>query len=88
MMVVSTDLGERPSDLCIDLGNIMLAQMRQPCRDPRRHRQHARADCPQHVRPFRLDGAGLDQLAPQAGGSNKRRTIVRMSISLLVRMEG
>ncbi|UPK32855.1 hypothetical protein IVB18_32035 [Bradyrhizobium sp. 186] len=24
MMVVSTDLGERPSDLGIDLGNIML----------------------------------------------------------------
>ena len=55
-------------DLGIDLGHIMLAQMRQPRRDPRGQREHARANNAQHVGPFRLDGAGLDQFAAQASG--------------------
>jgi hypothetical protein len=62
------DLRERLPDLGGDLGDIMLAQMRQPRRAPARQRQQPGPDRPQHVRPFRLDSAVLDQFAAQPGG--------------------
>jgi hypothetical protein len=59
---------ERRPDLCVDLGNVGARQMRQPCRDPRRHRQHAGAHGSQDAGPLRLDGGGIDQFAAQLGG--------------------
>jgi hypothetical protein len=43
------DLTQRRPDLGIDFGNIMLSQMQQPRRDPRRHCQHSRLDRPKHA---------------------------------------
>ena len=43
----------------------MFRQVREPRRDPARHREHPGADYSQDVRPLSLNGAGFDQLAPQ-----------------------
>jgi hypothetical protein len=44
------DLGERRSDFCVDLGNGVRVEMRQPLRRPRRHRQHHGPDATMFLR--------------------------------------
>jgi hypothetical protein len=56
------DLGQNRPSLGLDLGDVVLAQIRQPRGAPARHREPHRA---QDLRPLGLDLARFDELLPQ-----------------------